>query len=501
MANIASSAPIYNTNFNQPSDTYTREFYTIDVSNTIGDWVDAFNKNALASTDHKWYLNEMLYNGLLYTGLETIGGVEIKSLTNLSIASATPESLELDNWYVYFRNINKIKLLNQVTFDLSDYADGEPHFFYLNSDLGYRVSQDYDQHDDEVQLFRFYISPDQIFRECYITTQRFGSDVYDAAKEYFDIRGVKPVALDETHIKLEDGTIKRSGIRFDYHQVPDVLEITGDTTPKNIRYITADNKVDFSVNPRNTLITNKALNYETATFFDVPDGKFTAQRILYDVYSDCLIFQYGHDIYDTIEECLTSINSISYPFPYNSLMFIPLGEVFIKSNPTNLKDVEQAIFVQQLNTTINPEESLFFAEDAYARGRCEILDREMHEVNEYLLLLKSQIDSHKADYANPHRVTKTQVGLGNVENYSFNTIKQMLIGASTSQTLDERYVNVSGDTMTGGLTINHANGLVTTGKIEAGTNYIKLGNRRLYLCDSAPNSSLGSNGDYALYYE
>ena len=45
-----------NPNFNEPSDIYTRGFTTVAPTSTIGEWVDAFNNNALASTDHTWYL-------------------------------------------------------------------------------------------------------------------------------------------------------------------------------------------------------------------------------------------------------------------------------------------------------------------------------------------------------------------------------------------------------------------------------------------------------------
>src|SRR5699024_2262284 len=129
-----------------------RQFSTIDVTSTIGQWVDAFNNNALASSDHTWYLGEMLYNGILYTGLETIGGIKIKSLTNTAISSVSPQNLELDNFYLYFRDINKVLLVDQVTFDLRPYMDGHPHFFYINSELGFRVSQEFKIEKNEIML-------------------------------------------------------------------------------------------------------------------------------------------------------------------------------------------------------------------------------------------------------------------------------------------------------------------------------------------------------------
>lgn len=46
--------------------------------------------------------------------------------------------------------------------------------------------------------------------------------------------------------------------------------------------------------------------------------------------------------------------------------------------------------------------------------------------------LQSEIDNHLADFANPHRVTSTQVGLGNVQNYPVATQDQALAGTSTT---------------------------------------------------------------------
>lgn len=36
---------------------------------------------------------------------------------------------------------------------------------------------------------------------------------------------------------------------------------------------------------------------------------------------------------------------------------------------------------------------------------------------------KADLDAHKSDYANPHQVTKAQVGLGNVENLSAEEVR------------------------------------------------------------------------------
>lgn len=478
---MATQIPVYDSHFNQPDDIYSKDFYVIDVSNTIGDWVDAFNKNSLASTDHKWYLNEMLFNGILYTGLETIGGALIHSLTNLSISSASIQNLELDNFYLYFRSLGQVKLLDQVTFDLTDYDDGEPHFFYVNANLGYRVSQQLDQAPDEIMLFRFIIK-DSVFTQCYVTAQRFGSNVYDSGDEYYLVQGCMPLANSGLTLKLSDGTIKRSGIRFDYHQLPDIVHIVDESIPVPLRYITVSNTVDFSTSTTNNIDPNKYLNYATESLGNVPSNKFTVQRILFDVYSNCLIMQYGNNVYDTMQDALTSLNNVDYPFPYESLMFIPLGLMFIKQGATDLTDPNQCILVQHLNTTINPADSAFFAEDSYARGQLNAINNAIDILQQAVSQLQSDLSSHTTNYNNPHHVTKAQVGLGNVDNYSYTEIKNKI-----SNDLNGHWLRKDDDDTNGTKQL-------TMGKAVVSAQYITINGQRLYigvLPDNAPPGSWG----------
>jgi len=478
--------------FNNNENIYSRKFHTVVPSDTIGTWVDAFNNNALASSDHTWYLGEMLFNGVLYTGRETIGGIEIHSLTNLNISSISPSLVELDNFYIYFRSINKIVLLDQRTFDLSQYADGEPHFFYLNSNFGFRVSQEFNQAVDEVMLFRFIISTNNLFTQCYTTFQRFGSNVYDSAGEYYQVQGCEPVPIDNTlTLRLNEGKIKRSGIKYDFHQVPDIYSIENKDVPFNLRYITVNNTVDFSQSVTTSVDPNKYLNYSTHTLSNVPVDKFTVQRILYDVYSDCLIFQYGDALYDSMSSALSSINNVSYPFPYDSLMFIPVGLLFVKQGATNLADPDEAILVQHLNTTIDPMDSAFFAEDAYARGRLDAIANDISNLQLQINALEGQLNSHVGDKSNPHEVTKTQVGLGNVDNFSYNEIKQKI-----SNDLGDRWIKKNeADSTTGALALNGGVTINSSHTLDAKASYIMVNGQRLYV-GTKPNDA--PNGSWAI---
>lgn len=466
-----------------------RKFQKIDELNTVGEWIDAFNNNALASSDHTWYLGEMLFNGILYTGLETIGGVPVKSLTNLDLSAVSAQNLELDNFYLYFRDINKILLVDQVTFDLRPYATGQPMFFYIDSELGFRVSQTFKQKDNEILLFRFILSQKEIFQQCYIAAQRFGSNVYDTADEFYLVTGCMPTPITGLKLKLGDGHIKRSGVRLDYHQMPDVLTIADKTTPFDIRYIETDNTVDYLKPTTTDVIPGKILNYETQALSNVDADKFSVQRILYDIFEDCLIIQYGDTMFPTMETALASVNNTSYPFPYDSLMYIPLGLMFIKGSCTDLSKVEDCVIVQHLNTTINPGDSAFFASDEYARGRIKVLQNTCDDLQTRLTTAEGTLKAHIENKDNPHEVTKAQLGLGKVDNLSKEEMRDYLISDGG---FDDRYVNVTGDTMRGTLVM--ANGAT----INVKDGYIMFNGTRLYVGGTARPSN-APDGSYGIW--
>lgn len=484
-----------NPNFNEPSDIYTRGFNTVAPTSTIGEWVDAFNNNALASTDHTWYLGEMLFNGMLYTGLETIGGVQVKSLTNLNISSQSPQNIELDNFYLYFRNINKIILLNQVTFDLSAYNTGHPMFFYINSSLGYRVSQEFKQGVDEIMLFRFLIGTNGIFKQCYLTSQRFGSNVYDSAGEFYLVQGCQPLPIaNSLTIKLDNGMIKRSGIKIDVHQMPDIYEVVDNDIPFNLRYIELDNTVDFDKATITQVDPNHYLTYASSVLNNVPNGKFTVQRILYDIYTNCLIMQYGDGYYNSMQEALSAVNNVVYPFPYDNLVFIPLGLLFIKKGATNINNPDECILVQHLNTTTTGTDSAFFAEDSYARGRLELLNNSIDALQAQVQQISNNLTAHVNSRNNPHGVTKEQVSLGNVDNMSYAQIRDSIKNNNMANGgLQDYWIKKNAnDSTTGDLTL--ANVTIPSNKtFRADNTYIMVNNgTRLYVGAKPTNAPNGS---------
>ena len=169
-------------------------------------------------------------------------------------------------------------------------------------------------------------------------------------------------------------------------------------------------------------------------------------------------------------------------------MFIPVGLLFVKQGATNLADPDEAILVQHLNTTIDPMDSAFFAEDAYARGRLDAIANDITNLQLQINALEGQLNSHVGDKSNPHEVTKTQVGLGNVDNYSYNTIKQKI-----SDDLGDRWIKKNeADSTTGALALNGGVTINSSHTLDARAEYIMVNGRRLYVGvkpNNAPNDS------------
>ena len=182
-----------------------------------------------------------------------------------------------------------------------------------------------------------------------------------------------------------------------------------------------------------------------------------------------------------MQDALTSLNNVDYPFPYESLMFIPLGLMFIKQGATDLTDPSQCILVQHLNTTINPADSAFFAEDSYARGQLNAINNAIDILQQAVSQLQSDLSSHTTNYNNPHHVTKAQVGLGNVDNYSYTEIKNKI-----SNDLNGHWLRKDANDTTAYQ--------LTMGGMNCTAQYIIVNGQRLYigvLPGDAPNGSWG----------
>lgn len=211
---------------------YNRDFKTTSYQSTIAQWVDAYNNNALASSDMMFMMGEATFSAVLYTGLETVGnGVNAYKISAFKDVSSEfnavfPSNLVLDNWYVYFRNINKFILISQLHVDLTDYSkydndefvQGDLYHFFINYQLGYRISHSPIPKEGETRLFRFIATSSNISQLIPTFSRYFyaGNNV-----DYSDITGLDVIPVSASNLGLNDGWVDYDGITFDFHPVPD----------------------------------------------------------------------------------------------------------------------------------------------------------------------------------------------------------------------------------------------------------------------------------------
>lgn len=210
----------------------SRNYETITNANTIAQWVDAFNNNALSGSDLQLMIGEATFSSVLFTGLETVGNgvnsykMEAWKDVSPEFKAVFPDDLVLDNWYVYFRPIGKFILVSQLHVDLTDYShydnnefvEGDLYHFFLNYELGFRVSHNPIPKEGESRLFRF-IATESSFSQFIPTFPRYFYSGNNTDYETVTGLDVQPSGLNT--IGLSDGWVDYDGIAFDNHPVPD----------------------------------------------------------------------------------------------------------------------------------------------------------------------------------------------------------------------------------------------------------------------------------------
>lgn len=136
----------------------------------------------------------------------------------------------------------------------------------------------------------------------------------------------------------------------------------------------------------------------------------------------------------------------------------PLSENFLSVSSTGVKitGVQNAI-----NAAVNAEKAAREAADTEIKnsisqsgqGSTVALNAEIQRAKEAEMIITSNLSRHTSDYENPHHVTKTQVGLDNVDNTS-DINKPISIATQNALNLKadaNKYLPLTGGTLTGDL--------------------------------------------------
>ena len=272
------------------------------ASDTMQELVDNFNTNSNSSRLVDTLLSRISINGPVFNGLESIAGYSVVPLKCVPITGQPVQTnTVLDNWSLFFKNKDDLVKLNLFPVDLTSYNDGRPHFLYINSDLGYRVSNSIFGGVDEVLIFRFIINSNLTWNQLYVCAQRQGATMYNSSDEFYHVTGLDVIAP-ESGLKLshKEGDVFRAGIDFTDKLSPDVYhiyQVPSQNVP--IRYVTTNNKVNYSVAPVDNVITNKKLTYSE---------KQKHLRVVYSLLRQLKAYYFG--IQDFCNRCADILHSL-----------------------------------------------------------------------------------------------------------------------------------------------------------------------------------------------
>ena len=200
------------------------------------------------------------------------------------------------------------------------------------------------------------------------------------------------------------------------------------------------------------------VNFDVGTFSAVPTGKFSIQRILYDVYEQVFIVQYGDTIYEDFDSAVEGTNLLAYPAPYAKTIYVPLAILIVKSGATNLATDPECIIIDRRWIEVDQEMSDYA--DYVARAKIEKV------INQINNIINGTIAVNKADslkctvngatvykdgnyFLNYDNLQNKISVINNLTTSSYNA-KQAL-SAYQGYLLNRNKVNKSGDTMTGTL--------------------------------------------------
>lgn len=110
------------------------------------------------------------------------------------------------------------------------------------------------------------------------------------------------------------------------------------------------------------------ITYNAGEIKNVIAGKFTIQRILWDVYEQSLIVQYGDTVYDSFNQAVEGTGLVAYPAPFGKTIYIPMAIMIVKSGATSINNDAECIIIDR---------------------RWEVVDQEMTDYADYVARAKS----------------------------------------------------------------------------------------------------------------
>ena len=395
-----------------PEDAEYREYYDsyrVTVEN-------------LNSTDFLY--KSMLSNGQVFFDADEVYGMVNNQAAirgrNLTIAKEYIDNFVIRDFQVFTRSTNTLLNIN-INCNLKDYRDGKPHYLYivLSNKGKYEVHDDMFQSDETKLLFaRFIIDRQGNSRQFYMMLPFAGSADYIKGNQFYQVTdGLRVEVLNNNtkQLTLTDAKVRFSGINFEDVSSPDCLEINFEGNAVPIRYCTWDNtdhvpRVDWNMEPLTSLNLTRVMNYETGATSAVAEGKYSIQKLYYDIYEKCIVALYGDAVYDSRIEAIYGIDSVMrYVLPDGIEYLIPIAAIIAENTEEPISDDNFRI----VNLDYNEKEVL--DSDTFTRQQSAESMFKSREAIQRVNEVDAALSNHAGDRTNPHQVRLNQLYNSNNE--------------------------------------------------------------------------------------
>jgi hypothetical protein len=438
-----------------PEDAEYREYY------------DSYRVTVENLNDTDFLYKSSLTNGQVFFETEEVYGFVNNQAAvrgrNLTITKEYIDDFVIKDFKVYTRATNELLDIN-INVNLKDYRDSKPHYLYivLSHNGTYEVYDDMFQSDETKIVFaRFIIDKQGNSKQFYMMLPFAGSADYIKGNQFYQVTDglrINVVNTSTKQLTLTNAKVRFSGINFDDVSSPDCLEIKFDGNAVPIRYAsTWDNtskvpRVDWDSSTVDSLDLTKIMSYNSGSTSAVDEGKWSIQKLYFDVYTKNIIALYGNKVYDSKTDAIYSIDSVmDYTLPDGIEYLIPIAAVLAENTSSAITEDNFKI----VNLDYNEKEVL--DSDTFTRQQSAEAVQKANKALDTANEVEETLENHTGDRTNPHQVRLDQLynSSGNKitldDSYADWTVSSILAKAANSAA--EIYYRKDGGTISGNVVI------------------------------------------------